>query len=173
MQEVWKPVPGYEGWYEVSDQGRVRSLDREISRRHDDARRAYKVPGKLLASFVTPTGHVTVHLARKWVYVHRIVLLAFVGPPEDYAMSTRVECRHIDGDPGNNVLRNLAWGTVKENRADRRRLGERAKLCIETARLLQLDAQRGMLTKDIAAKYGIDRHTAARYRDGRMYGRLV
>ena len=173
MQEVWKPVPGYEGLYEVSDQGRVRSLDKEITRRGSDTRRAYIVPGKLLSTFVTPSGHVTVHLARKWLYVHRIVLTAFVGAPTEYAANTRMEGRHLDGNPANNVLENLAWGTVKENRADRRRLGEKAKLSLETARLLQEDARRGLLLKDIAAKYGIDRHTVARYRDGRMYGRLV
>lgn len=50
--------------------------------------------------------------------VHRLVLLAFVGPcPEG------MEARHEDGDPSNNRLDNLAWGTPAENRADNRRLG--------------------------------------------------
>jgi hypothetical protein len=50
--------------------------------------------------------------------VHRLVLLAFVGPcPEG------MESRHLDGDPGNNRLDNLAWGTPEENREDNRRLG--------------------------------------------------
>lgn len=50
--------------------------------------------------------------------VHRLVLEAFVGPcPAGH------ECRHLDGDPSNNALDNLAWGTPAENKADNRRLG--------------------------------------------------
>jgi hypothetical protein len=59
-------------------------------------------------------GHMTVYLGRKdQRFVHRLVLEAFVGPcPEG------MECRHKDGNPGNNRLDNLAWGTRKENHAD-------------------------------------------------------
>jgi hypothetical protein len=53
------------------------------------------------------------------IFVHRLVLLAFVGPcPAGH------ESRHLDGDPKNNRLTNLAWGTRLENMADRSRLGE-------------------------------------------------
>lgn len=60
------------------------------------------------------SGHVIVSLGRKNAsYVHRLVLEAFVGPcPEG------MECRHLDGNPGNNRLDNLAWGTRKENYED-------------------------------------------------------
>jgi HNH endonuclease len=64
-------------------------------------------------------GHVLANLGRtKYEYVHRLVLEAFVGPcpPES-------ECRHIDGNPANNHLSNLAWGTRKENYADSVRHG--------------------------------------------------
>ena len=170
MQEVWKPVPGYEGKYEVSDQGRVRSLAKYSARKSADKRKPYLVRGKTLAQYVTPSGHVTVHLARRWLYVHRLILMAFVCLPEEYVSNARVEGRHLDGNPANNTLSNLAWGTVKENRADRRRLGERAKLTKDQMLALQNDLHGGMLLKDAAIKYGIDRHTAARYRDGHMYG---
>jgi hypothetical protein len=170
MEEIWKPIPGYEGQYEVSDQGRARSLDKYVTRNSTDTRKPYLIRGKILAQFATPSGHVTVHIARKWLYIHRLVLSAFVCPPEQYAPNTRVEGRHLDGNPANNTLQNLAWGTVKENRADRRRLGEKAKLTKEQMLALQCDLRNGMLLKDVAAKYGIERHTAANYRDGHMYG---
>jgi hypothetical protein len=169
MKEQWKPIPGYEGQYEVSDQGRARSLDRFVTRSNTDTRKPYLVRGKILAQFTTPSGHVTVHIAKKWLYIHRLVLSVFVCPPEQYALRARVEARHLDGDPANNSLQNLAWGTVKENRADRRRLGEKAKLTKGQMLALQADLQNGMLLKDVAVKYGVDRHTAARYRDGYMY----
>lgn len=151
--ENWKSIPGYEGQYEVSDMGRVWSLRLD----------------RVLALTLMKSGHLIVRLNRKCGYVHRLVLLSFVGFPEDYAKGIRVEGRHIDGNPANNSLENLAWGTVKENRADRRRLGEKAKLTKEQMLALQADLCKGMLLKDVAAKFGIERHTAARYRDGRMY----
>jgi hypothetical protein len=149
MQETWKAVPGYEGQYEVSDQGRVRSGE------------------KILAQATMRSGHLTVHLCRQTHYVHRLVLFAFVGVPQSNV--ARIETRHLDGNPTNNSLSNLTWGTVAENRADRRRLGEKAKLSYLEMLRLQDDLRGGMLLKDVAVKYGIDRHTAARYRDGHMY----
>ena len=148
--ENWKPIPGYEGRYEVSDQGSVRNRV------------------KKLAQATMRSGHLTVHLNRQTQYVHRLVLFAFVGALP--ANTQRMEARHLDGNPTNNKLTNLAWGTVVENRADRRRLGETAKLSYSEMLGLQHDLRDGMLLKDVAAKYAIDRHTAAKYRDGRMYG---
>lgn len=150
MQEVWKAIPGYEGRYEVSDLGYVRNRTKE------------------LAQATMLSGHLTVHLGRQTHYVHRLVLFAFVGVPP--ANTQRIEARHLDGNPANNNLTNLAWGTVAENRADRRRLGEKAKLSYPEMLGLQHDLREGMLLKDVAMKYGVDRHTAAKYRDGRMYG---
>ena len=55
---------------------------------------------------------------QKLFLIHRLVLLAFVGPCPDGC-----ECRHLDGDPTNNHLDNLCWGTLQENWEDRRRHG--------------------------------------------------
>jgi hypothetical protein len=147
--ENWKDIPGYEDRYQVSDQGRVQNGTR------------------VLAQATMRSGHLTVHLRRQTHYVHRLVLFAFVGVPQLNVL--RIEARHLDGNPSNNSLCNLAWGTVAENRADRRRLGEKAKLSYSEMCQLQDDLRGGVLLKDVAAKYGIDRHTAAKYRDGRMY----
>ena len=157
----------------MSDHGRVRSLDRYILRKSNDNRKPYLLRGKMLAFFVTASGHVTVHLARQWVYVHRLVLLTFVCAPEKYAAGIRVESRHLDGNPANNNVQNLAWGTVKENRADRRRLGEKAKFTREEALQIRQECASGQLIKDVARKWGVTRHTIARYKKGRMYGNLA
>jgi hypothetical protein len=108
--ENWRAVVGYEGIYEVSDLGRVRSLNRVTSHGH---RRA----GRVMRPVVAPRGYVLVNLwrenrSRMWL-VHRLVLTAFVGeaPPE-------TEGRHLDGDSGNNALTNLMWGTHSENQYD-------------------------------------------------------
>lgn len=117
---VWRAVTGFEGLYEVSDDGRVRSLDRVVPRRDGGTTRR---PGKeLRGSPNTTNGRIEVGLTRQGRrvsrYVHRLVLEAFVGPcPPD------MEARHLDDDPLNNSLANLLWGTRSENVRDRVRNG--------------------------------------------------
>lgn len=112
--EIWKPIPGFEGSYEVSDHGRVRSLDR-ISERSDG--KAQRFRGKIIVPYAQSSGHLNVHL---WKYgkrsshrVHRLVLQAFVGPCPD-----NMECRHLNDIPNDNRLENLVWGTSSENSRD-------------------------------------------------------
>lgn len=118
MIERWLPVVGFEGSYEVSDLGRVRSLDRvEIWRRtirgqYIEGERHFK--GKILVPTPKEAGHMHVQLGRNnRFYVHHLVLTAFVGPAP-----AGMECLHWDDDPANNVLDNLRWGTRSENLAD-------------------------------------------------------
>jgi len=99
----WRPVRGYPG-YEVSDQGEVRSF------RVDPAGRPMKVQRKA-------KGYRTVGLRREgttrvWL-VHHLVLETFVGPRRGVQVA-----RHLDGDPANNALANLTWGTPSENTRD-------------------------------------------------------
>ena len=99
--ENWKDIPGYEGRYQVSDQGRVRSFCL-------DTRGRFLKPGRM------PSGHLSVALGRRNSQcVHRLVLLAFVGPPPK-----KSECRHLNGVPSDNRLENLKWGTRSENIGD-------------------------------------------------------
>lgn len=112
MTEQWKPVAGYEGIYEVSDQGRVRSLDRTIVYRDG---RVWRAKGKMLNPSRAKDGGYPVvvlsqHSKRAHHYVHRLVLETFVGPPPE-----GMECRHMDGNPENNTVENLRWGTRYEN----------------------------------------------------------
>ena len=105
--ETWKPIPGYEGLYEVSDQGQVRSLR---------GWRNLPVP-YVLTQHVTAKGYRKVGLCkagkpRVW-FVHMLVLLAFSGPRND-----GLQTRHMDGNPANNTLSNLRYGTAKQNIQD-------------------------------------------------------
>lgn len=113
--ERWLPVVDYEGFYEVSDLGRVRSLPRQTV--------SGVQGGKILKPQLTNRfGHLKVTPSRdgvvKQVTVHRAVLAAFIGPcPEGQ------EVRHLDGNPANNRLDNLAYGTKGENNLDAVRHG--------------------------------------------------
>ena len=124
--ENWKDVVGFEGLYEVSDWGRIRSKDRVVSRGWGTMR----LRSRILKSFSCngSYGHQAVKLYSpnspngKSVSktVHRIVLTAFVGEPGiDQNTGKPRQCRHLDGDPSNNHISNLVWGTSQENMRDR------------------------------------------------------
>lgn|SRR5690625_1487415 len=117
--EQWMPVADTDGYYEISSFGQLRSVDR-IVRRSDGRTRRFQ--GKTIRPGVMPTGHLTVCLGingkRKTTQIHRLVAGAFLGPRPD-----GMEVRHLDGNPQNNRLGNLAYGTRSENRIDRVRHG--------------------------------------------------
>ena len=112
MDEEWRPVLGWEGYYEVSNKGNVRSLPRRGLVRN----RIYG--GRLLGKGVDFFGYETVMLCKPQFpqsrkKVHRLVLLAFVGNPPD-----GTECCHNNGVKTDNRLENLRWGDRFGNIAD-------------------------------------------------------
>lgn len=108
--EQWKSVPQYEGLYEVSEYGRVRSLDRVVNCKL--GKRTIK--GKILSQRTTPFGYKEVGLGNngnaKTHKVHRLVALAFLTNPE-----SKLFVNHIDGNKVNNLLTNLEFVTASEN----------------------------------------------------------
>lgn len=130
MTERWLPIVRLEGLYEVSNQGRVRSLDRVVEmksrwggtiKRFHRGRVLKTSPVSVAPDF--PRGYLGFHPSvdgkHQSVMVHRCVLEAFEGPPP----FARAETRHLNGDSHDNRAANLAWGTCAENTADRERHG--------------------------------------------------
>ena len=119
MKTRWLPVKGYEGLYEVSDSGLLRSLPRRCKTKNG----AYQVrPGKLLGH-ATSAGYVVVRLtdvlgATRRAFIHQLVLEAFVGECPS-------GCQALHGPKGSSVnrLSNLCWGTPSQNQLDRFRDG--------------------------------------------------
>ena len=117
--EQWKPVNGYEGIYEVSSHGRVRSLDRTVT--YSDGRvRRFK--GKVLRATLNPDGYPFVNLCtqgkKEKRYVHSLVTESFIG-----ARPEGMEVCHNDGNPANNHLDNLRYDTHSDNMLDSVRHG--------------------------------------------------
>lgn len=115
MTEIWKPVPDWENFYEVSDCGNVRSTDRWMPKSNNKG--CYLKKGIVLKPGKNSTGYFTVNLKvgrkRRTYKVHILVALAFLTKEPHH------ECvRHLDGDYLNNSLSNLALGTLKENSED-------------------------------------------------------
>lgn len=112
MKERWLAIPGYEGWYEVSDAGRVRRV-RPAHNSH---------VGKIIAGGSNPVGYRIMRLCRLGVIrgftTHALVMLAFVGPRPDGA-----QVNHKDGNKKNNRLSNLEYVTPAENIAHAKRNG--------------------------------------------------
>lgn len=119
MNEEWRPVKGYEGLYEVSNMGRVRSVDRITAVTRGDT--TYEVPykGKMLTPQEIRHGYLGVqlfgrggHATRnmKGFSVHRLVAEAFLPNPDNLA-----EVNHKDEDKQNNRLDNLEWCSHRYN----------------------------------------------------------
>ncbi|AER47718.1 NUMOD4 motif-containing HNH endonuclease [Mycolicibacterium goodii] len=120
MAEQWRPVPGWEGHYEVSNRGQVRSVDRTV-RTATGALQTRR--GRVLTPFVRKHGYPVVGLygpnkRRTQTDVHLLVLAAFAGLRPDGSVA-----RHLNGDPSDNTIENLAWGTYTENNDDQVRHG--------------------------------------------------
>lgn len=111
MLEQWKPIPGYEGLYEVSNLGNARSLARIDAQGGRRRQRAFK------PSRMDVKGHLGIKVRRDGVvksrYVHQLVLEAFVGPCPD-----GMEACHWNDIPDDNRLENLRWATKSANRYD-------------------------------------------------------
>ena len=122
MNEQWKDVPGYEGLYQVSDLGRVRSVTHKTT---DILGRTRTYKSKIMSgSSVNGYRHLVLHKGQKdtGFLVHRLVMLAFVGEcPEGQQVA------HGDRDKTNNKLENLRYATQKENEEDKLAHGTRAK----------------------------------------------
>lgn len=114
--ELWRNIPGIEG-YQVSSIGRVRSLPRTVNVSQGKLGNTKRtIPAKLMSPCGTymkgKQHYVTVRLNGKTHNVHRLMALAFLGPPP---FGPRTEVNHKDGNRHNNVLSNLEWCTKSMN----------------------------------------------------------
>ena len=111
MIEIWKPIPGLEGRYEVSNTGEVRSLPREVNNHTGKI----QLKGRVLRQRPDFKGYMRIDIndnngKKHYFGVHRLVAEAFIPNP-----LLKEQVNHIDGDKANNNVSNLEWATNLEN----------------------------------------------------------
>jgi len=170
--EEWKEVPGYEGLYEASTEGRIRSLPRETL--HYTGKVIVR-GGRVLNGCVTPRGYVKVSLCVngrvKGEHVHALIAATFIGPRPPGLL-----VRHFDGNPVNNRPGNILYGTGVENMADAAihgtlRRGERhnmAKLNEDQVRAIRR-LHRVHTYKQIAEEFGVSVNQVDNIVNGRQW----
>jgi len=168
MTEEWRPIAGYESWYEVSNIGRVKRVM--------DSRGTYA------DRILTPT---TNHAYLQVIFyrdetrvartVHRLVAEAFIGP-----CPIGLEVNHKDGDKMNNVAENLEYMTRRENAQHAARMGFMARgprqhSCkLTEPQALEIFALRGAMSqRQVARLYSVNRTTIARIWNGTTWSWLT
>lgn len=163
IAEEWRPIKGWEGRYEVSDFGRVKSLR---CKGHQRVRPVVLAPGSNGRYLIVNLAH------RRMAYVHRLVLEAFLGP-----CPSGMNASHLDGDRLNNRAENLAWESHSDNCARKQLHGThqagaaspRAKLCWAEVESIRDLAGAGVSTASLALKYSVSRGTISRVVSARAW----
>jgi len=166
--ETWKPVVGFEGQYEVSDQGRVRSLDRSWQQRSKKGNLyTHHKRGRLLRPGRMSGGHVSVTLGKgNSRTVHSLVMEAFCGPaPEG------MEVLHRNGNPSDSRLCNLRYGTRRENGLDKKwhRGAKNYKLRPPQIRAIKTKLRAGCPGVVLARAFGVSEATVSAIKVGRLH----
>ena len=111
QKEIWKDIATYEGLYQISNLGRVKSLDRVVNHKHSGF---LTIKGKILNQNTTSKGYKRIDLCKNGKNVkksvHRLMALYFLKNPLN-----KSQVNHIDFNPSNNHIDNLEWSTAEEN----------------------------------------------------------
>ena len=148
--EIWKDIKDYEGLYQISNYGNVKSLPKERRNR----RGVYIQKEKLLSLTNTSTGYKKVELVkdgkRKGFKVHRLVAQAFIPNPDE-----KPQVNHIDGDKTNNYVDNLEWATASENSIHAYNTGLNSNKKELNENEIVSMYMNGTTKEDIAKQYGV------------------
>lgn len=150
MRELWKPVVGYEGLYEVSTFGRVKALAKKVPRRNGNGFSIRKE--RIMALATDKDGYKTVGLVKlgshKTHKVHRLVACTFIGNKNE-----RQQVNHKNGDKQDNSVSNLEWVSPRDNIIHKYRvLGYTQKDTRKGNRVVLLDSGKSFVSIKSAAR---------------------
>lgn len=177
-EERWLPIEGFDGRYDISSHGRVRTWIKRVGSRVDPLTEpAIRVTGK---GGTFGQYRVIVLIGERdkkprTRYVHRLVALHFIGP-----CPPRHEVAHDDGVGHHNWVENLSWKTRKDNHADKKRhgteyIGERHHRCkLTSAQVMEIRAAAGKTSgPKLAKKYGVGHETIYAILNGKTWKHLL
>ena len=159
--EEWRDIPGYEGRYQVSDLGRVRSVDHYVQR---------LVKGRVLRPRIRERGYPVVTLSGAGPKdVHQLVALAFIGPREEGQ-----QVRHLNGNKLDPRAENLAYGTQADNEKDKFRYGDKARklTTTEVREIRKRAGEDGVTNTALARDYGVTETTIRQIVKGETFAWL-
>lgn len=121
-KEIWKDIPKYEGLYQISNLGRIKSLSKFHRTMREYSSIGYYSKEKILTPNVAKNGYLRVSLRNngktKYINIHRLVAQTFIPNPNEYNY-----INHIDGNKLNNNVNNLEWCTQSHNAKEAFRIG--------------------------------------------------
>lgn len=176
MAEIWKDIPGYEGRYQASTEGRIRGVDREQTSTDKNGRSARRfIKGRVLSTCPGSNGYPYVGLRKTqdagnatFCPVPHLVARTFIGPrPEGLVIC------HADGNKNNNRLDNLRYDTQTENNLDKYRIGGKCgKLSIDQVKDIKQRLARGESKSSIGRAFGVSKTAIYYIAEGKHFGWL-
>ena len=176
-EEKYRDIKGFEGLYQISEYGDIKSLDREISHYKGGVS---KIKGRVLKTPLDKYGYKKAVLFNKgkrtYTTVHRLVALSFITNPNNLP-----EVNHKDGDKLNNYWKNLEWCTTEDNlkHAHKNNLidynknsGENCYITNLTNKIVKEIREKmanGIKNKDIEKEYSLSRSTVSRIRTNKSF----
>lgn len=169
--EEWRDVEGYEGLYQVSNEGRVRSLPRTIETSNRQSR---TYGGRVIHGCMSSTGYRVVTLSKKArSSIHRLVASAFVPNPDNKPC-----VNHINGDKTDNRPENLEWCSYSENEKHAYNIGLKHKSPKAGRQRRFTDEQIRTIRQScepmahLARKYGVSETTVKYIKTRRIYSEV-
>lgn len=178
--ETWRDVSGYEGFYVVSNQGRVKSLFRMVVSKNGAKK---SISPKIIASKISGDGYTQNCLfnntgKRKYLLTHRIAANAFIANPEN-----KPQVNHKNGIKDDNRVENLEWVTRSENQLHALQTGlyisqygekrPMSKLNESVVSVIKRRLNEGEKSKDLAIEYGVNSATISNIKTGSTWKQVI
>lgn len=177
-KEIWKPVLNYEGLYEISNLGRLKSLDRRAKKK--DGSLGFK-PEKIFKRTIIKNKNyrqynLTKNKKANLHYAHRLVATAFIPNPEN-----KPQVNHLDGIKDNNKVENLEWCTCSENIKHSHRLGlssnkgkslGKSNLSPHIVAEIKFLLRKGVSVRELSEKFNTSKSNIYSIKAGRVWSNI-